>query len=81
MKAANGPISIAAAATDHIFTRDLRHKSEVILEDSGNPYQITLYGGVEHGFSIRGDVSKPHIKFAKEAAFLQAVAWFDTWLA
>ena len=81
LKAAKGPISIAAAATDHIFQADLRHKSEVILEESGNPYQITLYGGVEHGFAVRGDITKPHIKFAKEKAFLQAVSWFDNWLA
>lgn len=80
LKAINGPLSIAAAATDAIFTRELRHKSETILEESGHPYQITLYGGVEHGFSIRGDVTKPHIKLAKEQAFLQAVAWFDRWL-
>lgn len=44
------------------------------------PYQMTLYSGVEHGFAVRGDISKPDIKFAKEAAFLQAVQWFDEYL-
>lgn len=40
-------------------------------------YQINLFSGVEHGFAVRGDISKKHIKFAKEQAFFQAVAWFD----
>lgn len=43
-------------------------------------YQINLFSGVEHGFAVRGDVSKRHIKFAKEQAFLQAVNWFDQYL-
>ena len=76
----NRPLSIAAAEIDDIFTTENRHSSEKILAGLGKPYQINLYGGVSHGFSIRGDVTVPHIKFAKEQAFLQAVTWFDTWL-
>jgi hypothetical protein len=41
-------------------------------------YQINLFSGVEHGFAVRGDPSKPDAKFAKEQAFLQAVTWFKT---
>jgi hypothetical protein len=44
------------------------------------PYQITLYSSVEHGFAVRGDISKKEVKYAKEAAFVQAVAWFDEYL-
>ena len=44
------------------------------------PYQMSLYSGVEHGFAVRADTSKPDNKFAKEAAFLQAVQWFDEFL-
>lgn len=72
-----GPLSIAAAETDDIFTAEKRHKSEEILKKTGLPYQINLYSGVEHGFSVRGDVTNKVIKFAKEQAFLQAVFWFD----
>jgi hypothetical protein len=39
-----------------------------------------LYGGCEHGFAIKGDVSRPQVKFAKEQAFLQAVNWFEEYL-
>lgn len=38
---------------------------------------MSLFSGVEHGFAVRGDVSKKHVRYAKEQAFYQAVAWFD----
>ena len=44
------------------------------------PYQINLFSDVVHGFAVRGDLSKPRQKFAKEQAFLQAVHWFDEYL-
>jgi len=72
-----GPLSIAAAETDSIFTTDLRHKSEEILKEVKQPYQMNLYSGTEHGFAVRGDIKDPVKKYAKEQAFLQAVQWFD----
>ncbi|KAI9736583.1 MAG: hypothetical protein M1818_006094 [Claussenomyces sp. TS43310] len=72
-----GPLSIAAAETDEIFPSEKRHKSEVVLKDTKQPYQINLFSGVVHGFAVRGDMSVKHEKFAKEQAFLQAVSWFD----
>ncbi|KAI2607888.1 dienelactone hydrolase [Hypoxylon sp. NC1633] len=74
------PLSIAAAETDTIFPAEKRHKSEVILAKNGQPYQINLYSGVVHGFSVRCDTSKKIEKFAKDQAFIQAVTWFDNWL-
>lgn len=41
------------------------------------PYEISLYAGVQHGFAVRGELSDKRQKYAKEAAFLQAVQWFD----
>jgi len=75
-----GPFSISAAQTDQIFTAEKRHRSEELLPKTGQPWQINLYSGVEHGFAVRGDVSNKEVKFAKEAAFTQAVVWFDTHL-
>lgn len=76
------PLAIAAAETDEIFPAALRHRSEEILRARGpqHPYQINLYSGVSHGFSVRCDVANKHERFAKEQAFLQAIAWFDNWL-
>jgi dienelactone hydrolase len=80
LSAIAGPLSIAAAETDQIFPAEKRHKSETILVETKQPYQINLYSGVVHGFSVRCDLSKKHEKYAKEQAFLQAVAWFDEYL-
>ncbi|KAK0707356.1 dienelactone hydrolase [Lasiosphaeris hirsuta] len=80
LEAITGPLSIAAAETDGIFPAEKRHKSEEILKKIGVPYQINLYSGVSHGFAVRGDLSKKLEKYAKEQAFLQAVAWFDAHL-
>jgi len=77
LAAISGPLSIAAAETDQIFPAEKRHKSETILIETKQPYQINLFSGVEHGFSVRCDLSVKVQKFAKEQAFLQAVAWFN----
>ncbi|KAL3426880.1 dienelactone hydrolase [Phlyctema vagabunda] len=80
LSAIAGPLSIAAAETDAIFPTEKRHKSEVILQETKQPYQINLFSGVSHGFSVRCDTSIPIQKFAKEQAFLQAISWFDQYL-
>jgi len=80
LRAIEGPLSIAAAETDQIFPAEKRHRSEEILVETKQPYQINLYSGVSHGFSVRCDPSVKHEKFAKEKAFLQAVQWFDEYL-
>ncbi|KAF7549228.1 hypothetical protein G7Z17_g6508 [Cylindrodendrum hubeiense] len=72
-----GPLSIAAAQTDHIFPFEKRIETEKILAKSGRPWQINVFSGVEHGFAVRGDMKDPAQKFAKEQAFFQAIAWFD----
>lgn len=72
-----GPLSIAAAEVDHIFPTEKRHKSEEILIKTGQPWQINLYSGVSHGFAVRGDMEDQKARFAKEQAFIQAVAWFN----
>lgn len=68
------------AETDAIFPTSKRHESEEILAKTGQPYQINLFSGVEHGFAVRADISQPVLRFAKESAFSQAVAWFNQYL-
>ncbi len=85
LKAITGPFSIAAAETDQLFPPDKRHESEIILKElSEGPlkvaYQLNLYSGVQHGFAVRADLEDKRAKFAKEAAFIQAVQWFDYFL-
>ncbi|KAH7011453.1 dienelactone hydrolase [Ilyonectria destructans] len=80
LAAITGPLSIAAAETDTIFPMEKRHESEKILIGTKQDYQINLFSGVEHGFSVRGDPNVKVERFAKEQAFHQAVSWFDSYL-
>ncbi|KAH7113047.1 Alpha/Beta hydrolase protein [Dactylonectria macrodidyma] len=77
LAAIHGPLSIAAAETDHIFPAEKRRQTEEILQRAGKHYQLTLYSRVEHGFSTRCDLSRRDAKWAKEQAFYQAIAWLD----
>lgn len=65
---------------DEIFTKDLRYQTEAKLTELKATYQINLFGGVEHGFSVRGDMKDPKQKFAKEEAFRNALVWFNQYL-
>ena len=80
IKAIGGPLTIAAAETDHIFPEEKRHETEKILKEWKKTYQMILYSGVEHGFAVRADLSQREVKFAQEATLLQQLQWFDEWL-
>ena len=68
---------MANAETDEIFPAERRHATEAILAKNKAVYESKLYGGTVHGFAVRGDLSDPRVKYAKEAAFAQATLWFD----
>ncbi|KAJ5612317.1 hypothetical protein N7510_005511 [Penicillium lagena] len=80
LRGVEGPLSIAAAVRDFVFTTAKRHECEKILDTLEIPYQINMFSDVEHGFAVRCDLSKPRQKYAKEQAFTQAVAWFDEYV-
>ncbi|KAL2133710.1 hypothetical protein VTI74DRAFT_1886 [Chaetomium olivicolor] len=73
------PMSVAAAETDAMLLPARRSQIEAMLANTTQPYQVNLYGGTSHGFGVRANVSDPEQKFGKEAAFYQAVRWFDAW--
>ncbi|KAK7204186.1 dienelactone hydrolase [Myxozyma melibiosi] len=76
LRAIKGPLSIAAAETDYLLTEEERHLTEKVLKEIGATYLLTL-SSVEHGFAVRGDPSDPVTMWAHEAAFYQAVQWFN----
>ena len=39
-------------------------------------YQREYFAGCEHGFALRGDLSKPEVKAGKEGAFKATVEFF-----
>jgi dienelactone hydrolase len=76
----DGPLAIAAAEVDQSLNTTRRHEVEDILLKRKVGFQSSLYAGVAHGFAVRADVKNRTQLFAKEAAFWQAVLWFDDWL-
>jgi dienelactone hydrolase len=79
-EAIKGPLSLACAEVDEIFPPEKRAKTEAILAKTKQPYESRVFGGTNHGFAVRGDMSDPKQKYAKEAAFTQATLWFDEFL-
>ncbi|KAI0838444.1 alpha/beta-hydrolase [Hypoxylon sp. FL0890] len=79
ISAITGPASIAAADGDTMTPTDRRSAIEALLLDTGIPYSFALYGGTQHGFGVRANISDPKQKFGKEEAFFQAIRWFDAW--
>lgn len=65
---------------DTMMPPERRSQIEALLLNTTQPYTLSLYGSVSHGFGVRANVSDPRQKFGKEQAFFQAVRWFDTWL-
>lgn len=76
IKAIKGTLYIGACEVDKIFPAELRRETEDALLEIKAKYRISLNHGVEHGFSVRGDISDPWAKYAKERVFLDAIDWF-----
>ncbi|TGJ84595.1 hypothetical protein E0Z10_g4155 [Xylaria hypoxylon] len=78
--AIKGAVGVAAADADSAMPPARRAEIEALLLNTTQPYTLSLYGSVSHGFGVRANVSDPRQKFGKEQAFFQAVRWFDAWL-
>lgn len=70
------PLLISAAEQDPIFTVDLRHQTEAKLAEIKARYALTLFGGVSHGFAVRGDVKDPVVKHAMTKVLADQLEWF-----
>ncbi|KAI1108735.1 dienelactone hydrolase [Nemania sp. NC0429] len=80
ISAIKGAAGIAAADGDSMMPPARRSLIEALLLNTTQPYSLSLYGSVSHGFGVRANVTDPRQKFGKEQAFFQAVRWFDSWL-
>jgi len=54
------PLFMSCAQTDHTFPFEFRNRAVEILEQANKPYHLQLFSGVEHGFALRCDLSKPY---------------------
>lgn len=79
VEAVTKPLLISAAQTDGIFTVEGRHKTEEILsKKEGLKWEITVFGGVSHGYAVRGDITNPQVKYAKERTLSDQLNFFAT---
>lgn len=54
------PLFLSCAETDHLFPNESRNHAVNIMQGKGTTFQVQLFSGVEHGFALRGDMSKPY---------------------
>lgn len=80
IRAIKWPLSIAAGTLDAAFNATAKVRAETILNTNNVTFQSNLYSSAPHGFAVRANLSVPHQAYAKQAAFVQAVTWFDAWL-
>ncbi|GBE83069.1 Protein AIM2 [Sparassis crispa] len=76
------PISFALSETDHNYNKERGDETKSILEKKGfTDFEVVVYEGVNHGWTVRGNMSDPHKKDARDRAKEQALAWFEKYLS
>jgi len=76
--ASKAPLLINSCTVDNMFPLEASAKADELFGDGkfAPGYKREYFEGCEHGFAVRGDISKPEIKAGKEGAFKSAVEWF-----
>lgn len=78
VEAITKPLIISACQVDTMFPVEKRYKTEEILsKKEGLIWEINLFSGCNHGFSVRGDVTIPQVKYAKERTLTDQLNFFD----
>lgn len=79
IEAISGPISIAAGELDASYNATHRDTAEGILMSNNVTFEASLYSGAPHGFGVKVDWAVREQRYAKTAAFEQALRWFGFW--
>ncbi|RKL44121.1 hypothetical protein BFJ72_g3854 [Fusarium proliferatum] len=74
------PIQILAPEFDPQFTPELKAYANEVLPMTGVAYDYQYFPGLEHGFAIRGDESKPGERDGMERAKNAVSLWLRQWL-
>ncbi|CZR52269.1 uncharacterized protein PAC_02146 [Phialocephala subalpina] len=69
----SAPLSVAFGDNDSRIDQRARHAAENGLIKSSQPYQISLYSHVHHGFAARRAFTTEAEVFAKKQTFIQAI--------
>jgi dienelactone hydrolase len=74
------PVQIMAPETDPQFTEELKAFAVSEIPKLGLPFDYQYFPGLEHGFSVRGNLKDEAEVKGLERAKRAAVAWFKEWL-
>lgn len=74
------PLFLSCSQIDHTFPTESRNQAVDMMNEDSKRYNVQLFSGVEHGFALRGDPSKPYERWVKEESLRAIVGWFDFWL-
>jgi len=69
------PLLINSCEDDEMFPKCAGEAADKKFANFAPGYRRTYYEGASHGFAVRGDLSKPAVKAAKEEAFKESVGW------
>ena len=79
-KEAEAPLLINTCETDPQFPKEKQEHADKVLAGFAAGYSRPYFPGATHGFAVRGDLSIPEVKAAKEGAFKNTVEWFIKYL-
>ncbi|KAK6201242.1 dienelactone hydrolase [Scheffersomyces amazonensis] len=72
------PLLISSGEADAAFTPELRELTIKILSEKKDVrWQLDLFQGAPHGYAVKGDLSQPNIKYAKEKTAADQIYWFN----
>jgi len=74
------PLLINSCEDDEMFPKSAGEAADKKFANFAPGYRRTYYEGASHGFAVRGDVSKPAVKAAKEDSFKESVEWLIKYL-
>lgn len=70
------PLLINSCTVDSQFPLESSAKADELFAKFEPGYKREYFEGCHHGFAVRGDLSDPVAKAAKEGSFKATVEWF-----
>lgn len=74
------PLLISTGADDVRFTQELRDAAVQKLLDNKVRFELNLFHNAPHGYEIKGDMSDPLVKYAKEKTMLDQASFFASFI-
>ncbi|KAG2012862.1 dienelactone hydrolase [Coprinopsis cinerea AmutBmut pab1-1] len=75
------PLFMSCAEIDMTFPTASRNRAMDILSEIEAVHHLQVFGGTEHGFATRADLTDPADVWAKETSANSILGWFDRFTA